>query len=417
VSDPSPAGGHGGFPDDFWWGTASSALQCEGAAPRSDWFRREQAGEVPRSGDGNDFATRYAEDFALLADHALVHHRLSLDWARLEPESGRHDPAAVEHTLDVLRAGRDAGLSRWVTLHHRSAPGWFSQDDGGFTDRRARRFWHRHVDWVAETFGDLVSGWMPIDQPVLAALAGDPARSRAPGRTPGDVFAETLEALHLANHEAWRLLRGGDPPVATCHNLAPIHAAARGREPSEREVAQERADRLDDAFWGWTRALTDGVLQVPGRGPIELDDMAGSFDLIGFTYFHAWSVYVDSVGPYPVDARPDPTGFAPWTEGLGVVVRRLADELPGRPLLVAAYGLGTEDDSWRVDVLRESWLEIERALDDGIDVRGLFHWTAVDGYEDERGFTLPYGLFDRDRNARPSAKLIQARATGSPEPD
>jgi beta-glucosidase len=400
------------FPSDFWWGTAASATQVEGAGPRSDWYAREQAGQAPRSGDGNGFATRYAEDFALLAEHDLAHHRLSLDWSRLEPEPGRHDPAAVEHSLEVLRAARDAGLSRWVCLHHRSAPGWFSQDEGGFTDRRSRRFWHRHVDWVAETFGDLVSGWMPIDQPIVAALAGAPDRAGASGQSEAEGFAAALEALHLANHEAWRLLRGGDPPVATCHNLAPIHAAVRGREPSERDAAEARADTFDQAFWGWTRALTDGVLQVPGRAPIEIEDLAGSFDLIGFTYFHAWSVYVDAVGPYPADARTDSTGFAPWSEGLGVVLRRLAEALPGRPLLVAACGVGTDDDAWRVEVLRNSWLEVERALDDGIDVRGVFHWTAVDGYEWERGFELPYGLFDRDRNPRPSAVLARDRARG-----
>ena len=69
-------------------------------------------------------------------------------------------------------------------------------------------------------------------------------------------------------------------------------------------------------------------------------------------------------------------GYAPWPEGSGLVLRRLAEELPGRPLLVAECGFGTDDDDWRVEVLRESLEEVERAIDDGVDVRGLFHWTA-----------------------------------------
>ena len=52
---------------------------------RADLWRRQR------------LATRYAEDFALLAGLGLTHHRLSMEWARLEPEPGVHDPDAVEH--------------------------------------------------------------------------------------------------------------------------------------------------------------------------------------------------------------------------------------------------------------------------------------------------------------------------------
>ena len=74
------------FPDTFWWGTAASSNQCEGAAPASDWARWERTGRAPPSGDGNGFAHRYEEDFALL-EHVV--------------ELGEH----VLHALHVL--GRD----------------------------------------------------------------------------------------------------------------------------------------------------------------------------------------------------------------------------------------------------------------------------------------------------------------------
>ena len=85
------------FPDTFWWGTAASSNQCEGAAPASDWARWERTGRAPPSGDGNGFAHRYEEDFALLAEHGLPHHRLSIEWARIEPRQGERDGGAIEH--------------------------------------------------------------------------------------------------------------------------------------------------------------------------------------------------------------------------------------------------------------------------------------------------------------------------------
>ncbi|MGZ4693948.1 MAG: family 1 glycosylhydrolase [Acidimicrobiales bacterium] len=401
------------FPEGFWWGTGASSTQTEGAAPTSDWYRWEHAGRAPLSGDGNGFATRYAEDLRLYADHGLTHHRLSLEWARLEPTQGRHDPAAVEHYREVLTVARDVGISVWACLQHVTLPGWFADDLGGFVPERNRIHWHRHVDWVAETFGDLIFGWKPVHQPHAYAVLGFQTGLHPPGVADEADFAEALEAIHLANHEAWRLLRSGDQPVATIHDLTPVHPAVRTDNPHERTAADERAHRFDEAAWCWTRALREGVLQVPGRPAIELPDMAGSFDLIGFSYAFAMTMFTDGVGPYPADARVGPLGYAPWPEGLGLVLRRLAEELPGRPLVIDECGFGTDDDEWRTSLLRESLEQVEMALDDGLDIRGLFHRTGVDGYEWDEGFDVPFGLFDRDRAPKGSAELARAWATGT----
>jgi beta-glucosidase len=85
------------WPDGFMWGSGASSTQCEGAAPASDWWDWERAGRAPQSAGGNGFSTRFAEDFRLLAELGLTHHRLSLEWARLEPENGLHDRAATDH--------------------------------------------------------------------------------------------------------------------------------------------------------------------------------------------------------------------------------------------------------------------------------------------------------------------------------
>jgi beta-glucosidase len=189
--------------------------------------------------------------------------------------------------------------------------------------------------------------------------------------------------------------------VATVHNLSPLFAAG-----DERSRAVHAA--FDDAYWGsWIRMLTDGVLAVGDRRPIEREEFAEAFDLIGFSYYAAEWIEADgTTSPYPRGARRGPLGYAPWSEGLGLTLRRLADELPGRDLLVAEHGVGTDDDDWREEVLKGSLTEVERALDDGIPVKGFFHWTGVDNYEWLHGYDVPFGLFDRDRNARASAAIL-----------
>jgi beta-glucosidase len=95
------------------------------------------------------------------------------------------------------------------------------------------------------------------------------------------------------------------------------------------------------------------------------------------------------------------------------VLRRLHDELPGRPLLVCEHGVGTDDDAWRCDILRESLEVTSEAIADGVDVRGFFHWTGVDNYEWAYGYDVAFGLFTRDREPRPSAAMLAEHIASS----
>jgi len=92
------------------------------------------------------------------------------------------------------------------------------------------------------------------------------------------------------------------------------------------------------------------------------------------------------------------------------VLTRLADELPGTPLLVAEYGIGTDDDAVRARYLADGLAVIQEALARGIDVRGLFHWTGVDNYEWLHGFDVQFGIVDRQRTVRPSARVLAREA-------
>jgi beta-glucosidase len=106
-------------------------------------------------------------------------------------------------------------------------------------------------------------------------------------------------------------------------------------------------------------------------------------------------------------------GYAPWSAGLGEVLHRLAEDHPDVPLLIDECGIGTDDDDVRATYLTECLGEAERALSDGIDLRGFFHWTAVDNYEWLLGYTVPFGLFDRERNPRASIEVLTSRTRGT----
>ena len=377
------------WPDGFIWGTGASSTQTEGASPGSDWYAWEEAGRAPRSGDGNGFATRYAEDFALYAEHGLTHHRLSLDWNRLEPKQGQHPEEEVERYRAILQAGRDAGLSIWVCLHHFTLPGWFADDLHGFRDdRQGRLLWSRHVDWVGETFGDLVAGLEADQRADLLRHRRPPAR-RHPARSPG-----SHRGRPRARHDAPGRRRRRPPPAHAGHTdghgggLAPgVHGGGHRRE-SAAAVAQ-----MESIWWdSWAS-----------------DEQLDHYDYLGFSYYsahrrarrrlvrsvaggrHARARRATCAGP-----RASPTCSTASS----------ADH-PDRPILISEAGIGTDDDQQRNDYV-EAVLDIARdAITGGVDLRGIFWWTGVDNYEWGQGFDVRFGLFDRDRNPKPAAEIAK----------
>jgi beta-glucosidase len=393
------------WPAGFLWGTGASSTQCEGAAPASDWIDWERAGHAPPSGDGNGFATRYRDDFALYAGLGLTEHRLSIEWARIEPERGARDAAAIAHYRDLLAAAHDEGVHPWVSLHHFTLPRWFADAGGFLVEAHRTREWADHVAFMADTFGDLVAGWQPVNEANYYASAAYRAGGWPPGHDDRTEWAIACEAIHLANAEAAVRLQQTGAPVASIFGLSPIVAH------DESEATARRVHRTFDVLWRPGLGLQrDGALQVPGRADVERPDLAGAFDLLGFSYYAAIGVREGQVVLHPDGAPVSPLGYGIYAEGLGLVLDRLHEELPDMPLLVAEYGIGTDDDEQRAAYLQRGLEVTAAAIERGVDVRGFFHWTGVDNYEWLHGFDVAFGIIDRDRTVRPSAGILRDAA-------
>ncbi len=328
------------WPAGFLWGTGASSTQTDGAAPASDWWDWERSGHAPISGDGNGFATRYEEDFRALADLGLTHHRLSIEWARIEPDEGRRDPDAIAQARDVLEAARDAAVTPWVCLHHFTLPRWFALRGGFLVEANRTSYWRRHVEFMAETFADLVGGWKPVNETNYYAEVAYGGRGWPPGHTDRGERALVAEQIHLATAEAAVVLRGTGKPVASVFGLS-CEVPLDKTEPTATMSHGLRAVNWDAGIG----LFRDGVLRIPGREPVERPDLTGCFDLFGFSYYATVGVADGRVVRYPADAPVSPLGYGIWAPGLGLVLDRLHDQLPGTPLLVDEYGIGTADDS------------------------------------------------------------------------
>jgi beta-glucosidase len=330
---------------------------------------------------------------------------MSLEWARIEPEPGVRDQAVIDHYRTILTAALDIGISPWLCLHHFTLPQWFIESGGFAVAKNRTDAWIRHVEFVAETFGDLVSGWQPVNETNYYGRAAYGGRGWPPGHDSKEEVALVDEAIQLATGEAAVRLKQTGVPVSSIFGLSAL--VTQDDEPTTTTFAQ----RLFDVYWAPGIGLfREGVLRVPGRDPVDRPDLAGSFDLLGFSYYAAMGVSKGRVAIHPPNAPASPLGYGIWAEGVGVVLDRLDELLPGTPLLVAEYGIGTDDDEARAAYLEQGLTVINDAIERGVDVRGLFHWTAVDNYEWLHGFDVTFGIIDQNRNVRSSAEVLRRQA-------
>ncbi|MEZ5225590.1 MAG: beta-galactosidase [Acidimicrobiales bacterium] len=372
-----------------------TSAELDGVSPTADWSYWISTGRAPAGFDHGIDVQRWTDDLEQVASLGANEVVLTVEWARLEPEPGRHDPVATMLTRDVIVAARDRGLTVWLCLLDGTAPGWFTYDEHGFADGHARRLlWPRHVEWVGETFGDLADGWVPMREPAHLGVRARLIDKAPPGGTNPVKAAEAVRDLALAVAEAWRILRGS-APVAT-YQTARVFVPERSAEHGTTNVkASREVGHLDDLFLRpWLQAIVDGTVQagnLPGR-PVA--DLADAFDQV-FVQLRP-PIVVDGDGGWHL--HPQANVIDRLAEGLS----RVADHVGDRPLCaVADLAPAPTSEPSRADYLGEL---MAAAADVGVD--GWFQSSPIDGWHWEAGEHLEPGIVARDRSERPSAGVF-----------
>ena len=388
------------FPDGFLWGTAASSYQTEGGVANNNWhfYERDDLGRPEpqrrfsdRCGAATDFWNRYEEDLDLAARLGVGAHRLSVEWSRVEPEQGRVDRAALAHYRRILEAQRARGLGVCLTLQHFTVPEW-ALAFGAFEDGREMvPAFRRYAGVVADALGDLVDLWVPVNEPTMVAVAGyhlglHPPFVASPLRA---VRAyRTLVRMHAAGYHA---LKARDPraSVGCAHawvQVDPFDA----RRALDRRTAAFYLRTLNDSFF---EATDTGRLPAWLGGPIP--EAAGTLDWVGLNYYTR--VYARGVGTVynkPGDRITDFGGHW-YPEGFHRALHRLWRRR-GLPIYVTENGVPTADEAERIAFLRLHLEQVGRAAEEGVDVRGYFHWSLTDNWEWAHGRVPRFGLVHVD---------------------
>jgi beta-glucosidase len=408
------------FPAGFLWGAATAAHQVEGGL-RNDWTAFEATPGAIAHGDtaavAVDHYRRYDEDFALAAGMGHNAHRMSIEWARIEPQRGEWDESAIAHYHAVFASLKRHGLKPMVTLHHFTNPVWVA-DQGGWCAARTVEDFARFAALMGREFGSEVDTWITVNEPNVYAFQGHDAGYWPPRRKDREEALRVIAQLVKGHAAAYRAL----------HRTDRVDADGDGRAAMV-GVAQHVAIFDAFAFWSpidhgaaivndriFNRAFLAGAttgelrMEVPGlRGVRGFEPAAVSaMDFIGVNYYTRWRTQGMNDRVLTPGAPTTAIGWEIYPEGLYRALRLANDytRLPdGRrvPLVVTENGIDDRDGTRRSAYLVRHLQQVARAIADGMDVRGYLHWTLMDNFEWAEGYAPKFGLYRVDR--RPGADL------------
>ena len=155
--------------------------------------------------------------------------------------------------------------------------------------------------------------------------------------------------------------------------------------------------------------------------------MIDTCDYMGVNYYSPTRVAFDPTRPGELFTRqsyaPDaelsdltPTGEAYGEiEPHGLYLALMQAAAYGKPIYITENGVPDHDDDVRPRFLATHLAETARAIADGADVRGFYHWTLVDNFEWAAAWSLRFGLFELDpddqvRTPRTSAAVYSRMA-------
>ena len=409
------------MPQGFLWGTATSSHQVEGGNTNNNWYlwenQMDHILQDHRSGEACQWwQGRWAEDFDRAAAAGQNAHRLSIEWSRVQPAPDKWDDDALEVYRQMVKGLVERGMTPMVTLHHFSDPIWLYEQEG-WEKEDVPLFFEAYVRRVVNALKDYVTLWVPINEPNVYVYMGYMDGMFPPCKY-GQAYAWRAMVNMVRGHAAaYHAIHEIQPEarVGSCTNYRAFWPK-RTWMPADGWMANMVSRNYNDAF---TNTLADGKLRFLFRRT-DIPQARGTQDFVGVNYYTGDLVRFSPLAvnsyfqkrEYPPQAELSETGFlANVPQGLFKALKWAKGY--GLPIIVTENGVEDSTDSLRPQYMVEHIHQLWRAANYNWQIKGYFHWSLVDNFEWDRGWTQRFGLWGLDvetqqRIHRPSVDLYAA---------
>jgi len=382
----------------FLWGVATSAFQLEGS-PYADWASWDSI--LNLNPHITNHYNLYREDLNLLKELGVDAYRFSLEWSRIQPREDVWSDEVIAHYQEVIGILNENNIEPMVTLHHFTHPLWFIKKYPWHEDASIDKFLTYIKRIVSSIKG--VRYWITFNEPYVLLLGGYLEGCMPPGIRDSTLAIKALKNILACHAGAFDSIhaRAPDAQVSVAHNMAAL-APWRRWNPFDRLLS-----RVAKYFYNHSLldAFLTGQLQIkfPFKKtiiiPVPIKD---KLDFFGVNYYTRVHMRFNPFKRLGAELRHrdiegyglSDMGWEIHPRGLEKVLR-YASKLKV-PLIITENGIATRDTEKKVRFMREHIDILEKAIRNGIDVRGYFYWTLIDNYEWLQGLDTRFGLYKVD---------------------
>ena len=408
------------------WGSATASYQVEGAVKEDGrgttiWDTFSHTPGKTHNGDTGDVSTdsyhRYPEDIALMKDLGLKTCRFSMAWSRVFPTgTGKPNTAGIAHYRKFAEALMAAGITPYCTLYHWDLPQPL-EDRGGWQNRDTAVAFADYAGYVASQLGDVITHYMTMNEISTFVELGYGNGMHAPGlQLSKGKLAQVRHHAVLGHGLAVQAIRAhskAGTKVGSAENLAavtPIYHSQEHVAAARVAIAEENAGYLNVMRTG---KYTERYLRLldadaPKFTAEEMSAIGSPLDFQGINIYQPHFVRAaDTADGYAVVPNPSsyPHMYSPWLtigpEALYWVPKLACEKWGIREMYITENGCSSDDkvapdgqiyDSDRVMYLKNYIGQLQRAVSEGVPVKGYFCWSLLDNYEWADGYEKRFGL-------------------------
>ncbi|MEC5317552.1 6-phospho-beta-glucosidase [Brenneria populi subsp. brevivirga] len=442
------------FPDNFLWGGAVAANQCEGAyneggkglslqdvtpkgimGPMTDAPTADNLKLV-----GIDFYHRYKEDIRLLAEMGFKVFRTSIAWSRIYPQGDENEPneAGLQFYDELFDECLKYGIEPLVTISHYETPLHLCKTYNGWANRELISFYTRYAATIFTRYRNKVKYWLTFNE--INSVLHQPLMSGGIF-TPKDKLSkqDLYQAVHhelVASALATKIGKEIMPQAKFGCMVLSLPVYPLTPNPDD-VIAGMKTEHMNDFFAdvhvrgrypGYMRRyFRDNDIQIHFAED-DADILQNTVDFVSFSYYVSACETADdnikpSIGnliggvsnPY---LKASEWGWQIDPQGLRYTLNKYYDRYQ-LPLFIVENGLGAKDklvptddgeftvnDDYRIQYLNDHLVQVGEAIADGVPVMGYTTWGCIDLVSASTAeLSKRYGFIYVDRNDDGSGTL------------
>lgn len=433
----------------FKWGVSTAASQTEGAFDKDgkglsvwDEFakRKRKIGDKSNPSVATDFYNRYPEDIAILNQLKIPNFRFSVSWPRVLPMgTGQPNEKGLDFYDRLTDHLLENNIVPWTTLYHWDLPHEL-QKRGGWCNRDILNWFGDYVNLVTNRLGDRIKNWMVLNEPMAFTGAGYLLGVHAPGERGIGSFVSAAHHAALATAAGASIIRSNVANAYVGSTFSQSWVEPHSSGIKDQQAAQRVHDMLNLFFILPATGHPYPLKHLKFLNKIEKfikpgdeSKLNANLDFVGVQTYtrevikYSWTVPFIKASMVSAIKRKQPYTQMGWEvcpESIYHVLKNL-QSVPGLPpIIITENGAAFADeinkdgiinDTERIAYLDNHIQQMQRAMKEGVDVRGYFAWSLTDNFEWAEGYRPRFGLVHIDyennlkRTIKESAKWYAGR--------